>query len=68
MKQSDVPDLPYVEGKKAEKKRVRAEAQAARPKEPTPEAQPKKVAVWDEEKNGQNPYEDGELSDAAKKG
>ena len=68
-KKAEVPELPYVEGKKAEKKRVRAEAQAARPKEPEPEAaEVKQVVGWNEDKNGQNPYEDESLSDAAKKG
>ncbi|KAL7410287.1 hypothetical protein BDY24DRAFT_180684 [Mrakia frigida] len=69
-KKEDVPELPFVEGKKAEKKRLRAEAQALRPAPPVEEnkAEPVKPLVWDTEKNGRNPYEDERLGDAAKKG
>lgn len=56
-----------MEGKKAEKKRLRMEAQAARPPLP-PVEDAVKPLVWDTEKNGRNPYEDERLSDAAKKG
>ena len=64
-KKDEVEDLPVVEGKKAEKKRLRAEAQAAGPPLPPVEKTP---LVWDTEKNGRNPYEDERLSEAAKKG